>query len=206
MLSSPPLETPTMARSVVDDIESLPHWARVAFAARCARNAMPLFLRFWPTATVQRQQYLAKAICLAEQSAAEGRRVDGLKAAEINAIRTAGVAILPLYGLGSKESLPVGENACLIASFVAKVAEWAAKAPQEGVSASAHAALEAYTFCRDAGQAAKAVVILRQSQTDLASLYRVAKKGRWSDNTSVPPAVFDLLAEEMPGKPWWQFW
>jgi hypothetical protein len=28
----------------------------------------------------------------------------------------------------------------------------------------------------------------------------------WSEDTPVPPSVFDLLADAAPRKPWWQFW
>ena len=31
-----------------DEIALLPRWARVAFAARCARRVLPLYLHFWP--------------------------------------------------------------------------------------------------------------------------------------------------------------
>lgn len=31
-----------------EEIALLPRWARVAFAARCARRVLPLYLHFWP--------------------------------------------------------------------------------------------------------------------------------------------------------------
>src|SRR5438552_2221502 len=33
-----------------EEIEKLPRWARVAFAARCARRVLPAFKHFWPEA------------------------------------------------------------------------------------------------------------------------------------------------------------
>jgi hypothetical protein len=195
-----------MARSVVDDMESLGHWARVAFAARCARNVLPLFQRYWPNATAERQESLQAAVRLAEQSAANGRTADGTNEAMIGAVAAAGAALMPVYGVASGEPVPADENACYIASFVAKVAEWAAKAAQGDASASANAALEALTFCRDAAHAAEAVEVLEQLQSDFAGLYRVATQGRWSDKTPVPPSVFGLLSDELSRKAWWRFW
>ena len=195
-----------MARSVLEDIESLPHWARVAFAARCGRNAMPLFRRFWPNAQQEREESLEHALHLAEQAAAKGRVVEGLKAARIQAVITAGVALRPVYGMAGEEPGPVGEKACHIASFVAKVAEWAAKAAQDDSGASANAALEAYTFCRDAADTAEAVDLVEQLPVELTALCRVAARGRWSDNTSVPPSVFASPIDGARLRPWWRFW
>jgi hypothetical protein len=111
-----------MARSIANDMASLPHWARVAFAARCARQALPLFQRFWPHATPARQASLQTAIRLSEQSAADGRAAEGLNDAVIAAVVTAGAALVPVYGMPDEEPCPADKNACHVASFAAKVA------------------------------------------------------------------------------------
>lgn len=196
-----------MARSVSDAIDSLPHWARVGFAARCARNILPLFERAWPDAAPRRPEALRRAIGLAEQSAAEGIPAAELHAAIVAAIMTAGAALLPLYGMSSSdEPGPAGEPDCQVASFAAKAAEWAAKAAAEAPSGSAHAALEAYTWARDAADLAGAGDVWDRLDADFANLRRAAARGRWSDATPVPPSVLDRLREGPPEQPWWAFW
>ncbi|QEH34924.1 hypothetical protein OJF2_34690 [Aquisphaera giovannonii] len=196
-----------MARSVPEDIASIPHWARVAFAARCSRNVLPLFERFWPDAEPRRREPLLSATRLAERSAQEGRPAPGLKDAIVGSVTTAGAALLPTYGMSSgDEPLPAGEHACHVASFAAKSAEWAANAAREAPSGSADAALEAYTWARDAAHAAEAVDVLARLRGDFAGLVRVATRGRWADDTPVPPSLFELLAEDSDEKPWWAFW
>lgn len=196
-----------MIRSVPDGIASLPHWARVAFAARCSRNVLPLFEQYWPGAAPRRLEALCTAIRLAEESAREGAAAEGLEDAIDGSIMTAGAALAPTYGMASgDEPVPPDDRACHIASFAAKSAEWAAKAAQEEPSESAYAALEAYTWARDVARSAEAVDVLARLQHDFAGLCRVAARGQWSDDTPVPPDVFELLAEAPPAKRWWVFW
>ncbi len=196
-----------MSRSIPGNIGSLPHWARVAFAARCSRNVLPLFERFWPDAPAGRLEPLRAAIALAEQSAREGQPAPELEEAIVGSVITAGAALKPTYGFSpGKEPVPVDEHASQIASFVAKSAEWAAKAAQQGPSGSVNAALEAYIWARDTAHMAEAVDVLARLQDDFTGLHRVARRSRWSDDTPVPPSVFDLVAEAPPEKPWWAFW
>jgi len=195
-----------MARSILREMRSLPHWARVAFAARCARTVEPLFLRAWPNATAEMQDAVRIAIRLAEQSAAEGQPIEGLDGAITNALQAAGAALRSVYGFPSEEPPPPNEQACVTASHTAKVAEWAATAAHEGASKSVNAALEASAFARGAAETAEAAELLDRLRQDLAALRRVAARGRWTDETPVPPSVFDLLAEEPSAPPWWKFW
>ncbi|MFN0146596.1 MAG: hypothetical protein ACKVT1_08805, partial [Dehalococcoidia bacterium] len=56
-----------------EELVKLPRWARVAFAARCARRVQPLFLKHWPSAPKEHVEALDKAITLAETAARSGR-------------------------------------------------------------------------------------------------------------------------------------
>jgi hypothetical protein len=182
-----------MGRSVPRDIASIPHWARVAFAARCSRNVLPLFAEFWPGALPRRLDLVRAAVALTEQSAASGKVSDGLGQAEMDSTEAAGAALMPTYGIpleSSDEAAPADDHACHIASYVAKSAEWAAKTAQAGKSGSAHAALETYTWARDAAHMAEAADILGR---------RVAKQARWSDDAPVPPVLFDVMGEGRGG-------
>ena len=45
-----------------NDIAILPRWARVAFAARCARRVQPLFMTGWPDAPKEHVESVERAI------------------------------------------------------------------------------------------------------------------------------------------------
>ncbi len=62
----------------LEQVESLPRWARVAFAARCARRVAPLFRKFWPDAPLEFDAKLEMAVSTAEKSAGQaGRDING---------------------------------------------------------------------------------------------------------------------------------
>ncbi len=54
------------------DLESLPQWAIVALAARCARRVQPLFKHYWHTAPPELVGSLDRAISLVESASAGG--------------------------------------------------------------------------------------------------------------------------------------
>ena len=54
-----------------EEIEKLPCWARVAFAARCARRAQPLFQKQWPDAPAEHVTAIETAIGAAENATAD---------------------------------------------------------------------------------------------------------------------------------------
>jgi hypothetical protein len=193
-------------RSIADDIESLPHWARVAFAARCARAVLPLFRDAWPAAGPSRLSSLEAAIAFAERSAAAAAadgESDGVVSA---AVATAGAVLMPTYGMALDGPEPSGEAACYVASFASKVAEWSARAALADPGESGQAALEALGFVRQVAEAAANEVVVTSLESDLAVLSRVAARGGWRDQTPVPASAFELLSEGVQEKPWWRFW
>ncbi|HEY7330802.1 MAG TPA: DUF4375 domain-containing protein [Gemmataceae bacterium] len=182
-------------QTVGDLICSLPHWARVAFAARCGRSVWPLFTANWPDASPKRRQAVTRALELAELSAAGARAADGLEDAVTNAVVAAGGAMMGLYGFffdkEDDEPRPPDGNAAVIASFVARAAEHAADAANKPPAESAHFALEAFTWVRQAvGDESQIIETLWR---ELRQLERVARRGGWSDQTPVPSNVWDLL-------------
>jgi len=54
-------------------IGELPHWAQVAFGARCARRVMPLFFSDWPDAPSEIIESLSEQLALTESAAATAR-------------------------------------------------------------------------------------------------------------------------------------
>ncbi|HEV3385202.1 MAG TPA: hypothetical protein VG097_10310 [Gemmata sp.] len=59
-----------------DELVRLPRWARVAFAARCARRVLPLFPFRWPDAPTNYVATLTWAVEVGERSAANAGAVD----------------------------------------------------------------------------------------------------------------------------------
>lgn len=189
------------------DLGILPHWARIAFAARCARSVLPVFDLNWPDAPEERRQSVVNAIAVAEDSAANGRPNNGLKDTVLRATITAGAALHTLYGFpgDDDEVAPPDGNMATMASLAAKAAEKAAEAAQASPNQSERFALEAFSFAQDAGSDNQAVV--DRIWNDLGMLSRVAAKYRWNDQTQVPADVFESLPEHDSGdKPWWKFW
>jgi len=178
-----------------DLVASLPHWARVAFAARCGRSVWPLFTANWPDARAESRQAVTRALELAEMSAASARSVEGLDKAQLNACVAAGGAMMGLYGFTfdreDEEPFPPDGNAALIASLAARTAEEAAKTAQNPPRDSVDSALEAFAFARQAaGESSDLVETLWR---ELMQLQRVARQGEWTDQTPVPPNVWELL-------------
>lgn len=181
-----------------DVVGSLPHWARVAFAARCGRRVWPLFTSNWPDALPERSQAVTRALELAEMSAASARPVEGLKKAVGNAVQTAGGAMLAVYGItieddeeDEDEPLPQDGNAAIIASFAAHAAEHAANAASKPPAESADSALEAFGWARQA--AGDDSEIIQALWGELIQLERIARRGGWNDQTPVPASVWELL-------------
>ena len=66
------------------EIRQLPRWARVAFAARCARRALPLFVKHWPNAPRHHVEAITNAVEVAESAAgtaSEAAQIDSAFAA-----------------------------------------------------------------------------------------------------------------------------
>lgn len=170
------------------DLECLPHWSRVAFAAKCARRVQPLFAESWPEAASAVVSAVELAITLAERSAAARRACDGLQAAHIGATCAAGRALIPHHypiPIKSDNDDPgvADPDKSLIASFSAKVAEFAAKAAEAAPGKSAYEAEEALRFALHA--------------------IRVAEKPGLAE---VLEADFEFAVESTRRGQWWRFW
>jgi hypothetical protein len=182
----------------VDDLEALPHWARVVFAARCARAVLPHMRRAWPNISTEHLRALEAAIALTEEAstAGKGQGQEQLLDAAIGSMGVAGLALMPSYGFESEEPVPSGNDNCLISSFAAKIVEWSARAAHEGPETSANALLEAWSYVGEiAGLTNDCDHLTTNLQRELSQLGRVAARGRWTDETPVPPSVFELLSK-----------
>src|SRR5262249_14904686 len=154
--------------------------------------ALPLFQGAWPAAPA-RLESLRAAAALAEQSAAAAHPATGLDDAVVEAVTTAGAALMAIYGMPSDEPVPQGQRAGHVASFGAKAAAWAGKAASGPPEESAAAALEAWDFVRQAAEATGAEGVTAGLRRDLARLCELAARGGWADETPVPPSALGPL-------------
>jgi len=205
-----PEPEPRQLDPVAVGIPELPHWARVAFAARCARLVYPYFPRFWPDARPERPLSIARATQLAERSAGAGNAADGLESVATDALMTAGAALaISLYGypMEDPEPGPPDGTAATHALQIAKAAEFAARAALAGPKQSANSATEAYVWARGLATDLGEWELFETMQREFKELRRAARRGRWTHRTAVPPEVFDEGYEpEEPSKPWWKIW
>jgi hypothetical protein len=171
-----------------DELRRLPHWARVAFAARCARLVLPLFQAAWPDASPRYKDALDRAIALAERSAAERQPADGLREAAIDACGAAGRAQVPhlfdIEKVRDSGAAPLGEDGAVVATLAAKVAEMAANAARSLPAKSSEPTGDAFYFALDTLEAAGSLGLIERLETDFEELKR-----------TMPPE-----------KPWWRFW
>jgi hypothetical protein len=168
------------------DLRRLPHWSRVAFAARCARRVRPLFEEAWPDAAAIRKEAVDRAIVLAEHCAAKGQSVGELKQAVLGALMAAGQAQIPhLFPIANdnSEAPPLDRESAVVASLSAKVAEKAAEAARSKPSESVQPVHEAFYFALDAIRAAGRLGLVEVLEADFVALVDLA-----------------------PKKPWWRFW
>jgi hypothetical protein len=177
------------------DPRRLPHWARVAFAARCARRVLPLFLRYWPNVRKQRLEPVVRAIELAEHSAAVARLQRGLSEVALEATASAGAAYALATGHGpAEEPTPSSRAELVMASLAARSAESAASAAEASPGESALYAYDAYGFAIEAARGARAITILIGIEDDYNLLHDYACRARWKDSTGVGPELFERIA------------
>jgi hypothetical protein len=149
-----------------EEIEQLPHWARIAFAARCAQRVLPIARRVWPADDPYHHlKAIGAAVAFAEQTASTApQRTRELGDAGHRLAEAAGDAV-----------------AC---------------APNEAAGAAAYAAANAANrVARHAAvRAAEAILRVSGDPRDLRAIRQdferfrcLAKKHKWIDDTPVPP-------------------
>jgi hypothetical protein len=190
----------------------LPHWARVAFAARCARLTIHLFDKHWPDAHPKYHQPVHRAIAVAESAAATKTIDPSARELGMNALIAAGRAVAPYlsstYSPGDEDGpSPANQDSAVLASFCAKVAEHAVKASAATSQDSVELAQDAFRFAMDALIAARLAKRMQRIEAEFEGLYRLARNEKWNDMTPVPSDIFKSLPRQEPeSRPWWKFW
>ncbi|HET6573981.1 MAG TPA: hypothetical protein VFG68_10295 [Fimbriiglobus sp.] len=165
-----------------EEIATLPRWARVAFAARCARRVLPLLLfdhDHWPGFAKFRSQIEA-AVPVAEGSARDGmtREAAALMLAEIN---TATPGVPTRY---------------VDAFWIASGILWSARITDTQLEFASG-------VVRNADRFAEMYFDLTQViRRDFDHLARLVQWQHWTDDTPVPPEVFGPLWPEGPPPGW----
>ena len=149
-----------------EEIAQLPYWARVAFAARCARRALPMFLNHWPTAPQAHRDEVERTVLWAEQSAATAKLVGNQAAARASAA-----------------AAPISPRAADAAKAASQALYAAAAKPQALLKFVIGAVAEAV----DAGVEEVAI------RNDFEQVLREGRLRKWNDKTPVPPSVFSPL-------------
>ena len=167
-------------RITSDAIRRLPRWARVAFAARCARRAQPIYQHFWPDAPEHHLRALDRAVRVAEQAAANAGPGVAAEAADA------------AYAAASEAARGAPRDAADATYAAARAAHAAMAAGHADTTDAAYAAA-------DAGLAAGQIAAVRQ---DFDTLLHLATNQRWTDDTPVPPSAFGPMWPDGPPKGW----
>jgi hypothetical protein len=185
-----------VADPVETGIKWLPHWARAAFFANCARLTLPLWEHAWPAAPTDYQQAVEQAVILAELCATEGKAVGDLRAATALAVGAAeaSAATDPKARMGG----PAPENPVTAVNVAL-----AAASTLDFISGDAEA--EPYVFAKAAMESAGRMDLLELVQEHFQRVKRLGREGDWTDKTPVPPEIFRSDFESR-GKSWWKRW
>lgn len=159
-----------------NDVMNLPRWARVAFAARCARRVRPLFTASRSDVSSEDVLAVDRALELAESSARLGRSAD----------------------VHAHADAVVGISHAAAHSDAAKPASYASYAAYDVFYNATNAAYAAATAA-DAVRAAARAIAIHAMWFDLDLLTELAKMNAWTDDSPVDP---DLCGPIWPfGKP-----
>jgi Domain of unknown function (DUF4375) len=157
----------------------LPHWARVAFAARCARQAHQLAAGRSQLSN-ESAAALLRAIELAEESASSGDAADGLQQAAEAALASVQA------GSGATASPSPG----LLAANAAQSAALCARAHPAD---SAALASDAWLAARNSAAAAGETGVMAGLKKEFTSLYQAAQHSKWSDGTKIPLEIWNMI-------------
>jgi hypothetical protein len=173
--------------------EPLPHWACVAFVARCARLVLPIFDAAWPDAPANRRDGLLAGIFSGEESAKHAKLSEDSEEADFAAVTACGVLHSYIYAhrdpfLGitydESENFPVDLKKAVLAvnaaTVAAKVTETARAEPGED---SFQVAIEAFSWA--VAVAENDPALLQQLRSEYEAIQSLARKQKWTHATAV---------------------
>lgn len=165
-----------------EELITLPRWARVAFAVRCAERVRPLFKYFWREAPEKVVEGVDRAVMFAKASATSPASVS-------KAIGTAAYSVEAARAYGASYN----RTDARAAAEAARAASEASEAAY--ADAAAHAAARYDTYARAAAAA----------RTAAARAVRAARAAAHHDKNSVNARqdyeLLRMLARGVPGRP-----
>lgn len=171
-----------------DELMQLPHWARVAFAARCAERVLPLFRYFWAEATEDHLRAVDAAVVFAKRAASQANVYAATAAARV-AVDVAEAKFAAAEGRSITSA--------------AAAASVAAAAYADAVGAAAHAADAAhdaaYAAYTAAGAGSYTVIAMCR---DYELLRALAEREGWTDESAVDPDLLGPLWAEGEPEGW----
>jgi hypothetical protein len=185
-----------------EELQTLPRWAIVAFAARCARRVQPLFTHSWKEAPMSYVDAVDRAISMAE-AAAKGRAARGYDCDydcdyAADAARVAEATDLDFYA---------ARVAAAAAAFAADVDD--ADATRAAAAADAAALATAVAAAAATADAARATAVTAAlsaaaaaARADYAMLQTLARDNQWTNESPVDVALLGPLWPE-GAKPQW---
>jgi hypothetical protein len=173
------------------EIELLPQWARVAFAARCARRVLPLFRNFWRDAHELHSAALNNAIVFTEFTASVAKAAKDTTYATAYAVGVARAA-------QDAHAPKTAHDIIYAAVYAAGTVTNTTKATLATTSVSYAAAV-----CAATTNAAPIISnLIRPIRSDFETVYDMSRASHWTDDSPVPPSVFGPLWPDGPLEGW----
>jgi hypothetical protein len=181
-----------LSRFTQEEIQSLPRWARLAFAARCVRRARGLLLG--PADYVR---VIDRAVTLVEEAGRAGRASDQLADAAAAAYTLALNTVDFTQRPDGADAPAVEDDTLIIACTVAHAAAFAAEAATIAVARmAAYLAAQSVDFAVQAHLVAGPDVVpevLTAMRADLELLQEAVERGGWGNLTPVAAEFFEPL-------------
>lgn len=159
------------------EVAALPRWARMAFAARCAKRLLPLLSRGEGAVTPEYRLAVESVVAAAEQSAAAG----ALRSRELAA------AVREVKAGQAETSGPAG-----------RVVTAALAAAHAMGCDAAHTAVELLTSLATV----RTLRYACQPRLDFDRIQLLGRQREWNDDTPVPPGWFSPMWDRTPPA-WW---
>ncbi len=167
------------------NLQNLPRWAAVAFAARCVRRLQPLFTDLWPNASRQQIDTIDRAISVTEKAAAMATEVPEFTGDDL------------IAGFASEVEHAATAAHAYISGVIAHAAEEAVRAAITHREAAATASnLAAFAIANPAIAPAVTLKAQLAMRRDLELLFDAARRERWTDATPVAPTFFGPIWPE----------
>jgi tetratricopeptide (TPR) repeat protein len=175
-------------RYIEEDLQTLPHWARVAFAVRCAQRVAPLYKTFWPGApavmVMNLQEAISKTKAMAQHAVSNEQEAHSLSNFAYMAGKVVDLAI------DSRETtLQCGLQARSVAECVASAARAADPGGGPSWKSAADSALAA--ICAVHGHVVDPHCEMAQAlRSDFELIKLRSDEGQWTDESPIPSELF----------------